>query len=258
MKRTFRVQGFTLIELLVVISIIAILAGMLMSALPMIMGATRTMRCQSNLRQIGVAMFTYDNDAQKLPTAIDFGTHNETGWSRLGGWDMALLTYTDGAMAPSLACPVSMLDPRITREKKTSTSYYDSKAYTGNRTYGMVNETHWGSAGIDKAISSSQLWNWSSGSVSASVSVAQVGDTSRSLLIADGNVFTGNENVTYFGCAWGTRLEPTWMSVPHRAKANAVFCDGHVQTVTRLETVTTGVTDSCRASGGMWTYITGD
>lgn len=258
MQRTSGSHAFTLIELLVVISIIAILAGMLMSAFPMIMGVARSMRCQGNLRQIGVAMFSYDNDAEKLPTAVDIGTHWETGWSRLGGWDMSLLSYTDGAIASILACPVAMLDPRITHTKMTKTNYYDSKVYTGNRTYGMVNESHWGYAGIDKVISSSQLGSMSPNAESASVSTAQIGDTSRTLLVADGNVYDNNEDLTYFGCAWGTRLEPTWLGVPHRTKANGVFCDGHVQSVTRIETVTPGITDECRRSGGMWTFISGD
>lgn len=52
-------RGFTLVELLVVMVIIAVLVGLL---LPAIMGArarARAIHCQSNLRQIGIAMLDY-------------------------------------------------------------------------------------------------------------------------------------------------------------------------------------------------------
>lgn len=62
-----RVRGFTLIELLVVVAIIAVLAGMLLPALSRARDKGKSAKCQSNLRQLGLAATMYDEDFQVYP-----------------------------------------------------------------------------------------------------------------------------------------------------------------------------------------------
>ena len=62
--------GFTLIELLVVISIIGMLIGMLMPSLAGVRNTAVSVKCKSNLRQVGLAMQSYLQDFDEcLPNA---------------------------------------------------------------------------------------------------------------------------------------------------------------------------------------------
>ena len=57
-----RRRGFSLIEVIVVIGIIAVLLGLLFPTLSGARAASKSIACQSNMRQIGVAMAAYANE----------------------------------------------------------------------------------------------------------------------------------------------------------------------------------------------------
>jgi prepilin-type N-terminal cleavage/methylation domain-containing protein len=79
-KQRLSRDGFTLIELLVVIAIIAILAGLLLPALAKAKEKGRTVKCMSNLQQLGFSLAIYADDNKYYPVSINRGPPNQHMW----------------------------------------------------------------------------------------------------------------------------------------------------------------------------------
>jgi prepilin-type N-terminal cleavage/methylation domain-containing protein/prepilin-type processing-associated H-X9-DG protein len=95
MNTQVRRRGFTLIELLVVIAIIAILAAILFPVFARARENARRASCQSNLKQIGLAVMQYTQDYdEKFPQARVELTASKVTANNPYGWADALQPYT--------------------------------------------------------------------------------------------------------------------------------------------------------------------
>lgn len=96
-RRKSRGRAFTLIELLVVIAIIAVLIALLLPAVQQAREAARRSQCKNNLKQLGLAMFNYEETHKCFPPNQGLLGYPEWGTNGKGTHLVQLLPFVDQA-----------------------------------------------------------------------------------------------------------------------------------------------------------------
>jgi prepilin-type processing-associated H-X9-DG protein len=138
-----RRAGITLLELLVVIGVVALLTGLFASAVQQARAAARMTQCQSNLRQIGIALHSYESLHGSFPpgTSQAFSWHAKllphielsSLYDKIDFSDVYANTAIADVLIPLYLCP-SDPSPALYRQSNGTCSH---TSYLGNAGTGV-------------------------------------------------------------------------------------------------------------------------
>lgn len=221
-------RAFTLMEMMVVISLIVLLISMLLPALGSAKTHARTVRCGSNLSQLGRAMDNYVTDSGFYPGAHTWPAAGHAGTWIV--WPARLRHYTNQdprIFWCSLADPISQWKFTYGSGKSAEFGYRKDEVRLLPTTPFSYGYNNWGSA--DFAVPQLGLGGL--------VEHADWGELRASRVVAPANMYAIADSRINF--TWDAFIDhdqfPETPAPRHNGRAQTLFADTHVELIDVLE-----------------------
>jgi prepilin-type N-terminal cleavage/methylation domain-containing protein/prepilin-type processing-associated H-X9-DG protein len=250
-----RRHGFTLPELLVVIGIIALLVAILLPTVKAVRESAQTTKCLSNLRQIGVAIYTYAHDHRDQIVPAEYWGQLD-GFSRPSGGNWAYILASgkyvsadpggvDGALPPAEACGVFYCPSGI--DEEAGTPLFKAHQLSGSFKAPPSQQDAWGAKSVTRRndVTRQAVRTWYAVNSTPWQSTGWLPFRCIPQLQYDGSYdYSLNKITTYYRCQ-PTKLpivfDGLWMfgwlnrnciNARHknRTMTNVLFLDGHAET----------------------------
>lgn len=204
-------HGFTLTELITCMAIICAVSALILPALKSAITRTRSAKCTGNLRQLSVAFSLYsaDNDG-RLPQSwvVDSNGPDNNWWYRVNPYTGATPMTFDWSSIKARSLQVPYRCPETTGVDNTVpvnpwVSYKMSSIYR-EKTSGWTPK------------------------VEVGCPRARVSNSSVALLLAEGRMTPDFDS-------YASNLVSAGLRYPHNGKLNALFLDGHIETLTEKQ-----------------------
>jgi len=212
-----RQRAFTLLELLVVISIIAMLAALLAPALARAKASAKSISCNSNLRQMGVAAHIYSGDYHdSYPPAYCYAIENGVPISY--AWDLTSI----GGASPQVV-------PGILWQGQGNKAVQQCPAYAGNANWLADPYTGYN-------YNTSYIGHGQDENIPTPARMQDVHRPVHTALFGDGQYVSGADK--FMRAPWDSPgdqgFNGRWAGTQgfrHQKRTNVVFGDGHTESL---------------------------